>query len=110
VSIEVAPDAGSRTVELGASLTGIRPEVSYRLEDSALSVVLGGTVDALDALDAAGLVANVPVEDLDAGTHEVKPVLELPDGVEVLRMTPERVRVTIADANAADDAAAGGGA
>ena len=50
-----------------------------------MSVVLGGTTDALDALDAAGLVANVPVGDLESGTHEVEPILELPDGVEVLR-------------------------
>ena len=75
-----------------------------------MSVVLGGTIDALDALDAAGLVANVPVEDLESGTHEVEPVLELPDGVEVLGMTPERVRVTVADPSGADDASAGGGA
>ena len=110
VSIEVAPDAGSRTVELGAALTGARPEVTYHIEDPEVSVVLGGTIDALDALDAAGLVANVPVEGLESGTHEVAPVLELPDGVEVLGMTPERVRVTVADPSGSDDASAGGGA
>ena len=48
-----------------------------------MSVVLGGTLDALDALDAAGLVVDVPVGDLESGTHEVEPILELPDGVEV---------------------------
>jgi YbbR domain-containing protein len=106
VRIAVAPDAGTRTVEVGAALTGTRADRTYRLEDPALSFVLGGTVDALDAIDASDLVADVPVAGLDVGPHDVTPILELPDGLEVRRTTPERVRVTVG----AVDGAGGPGA
>jgi YbbR domain-containing protein len=109
VSIEVAPDTGTRTVELGAALTGTRADRTYRLEDPALSVVLGGTVDVLDVLDASDLVVDVPVDDLGVGPHEVAPVLDLPDGVEVRRVTPERVRVTVAGIDGGSDGDAGEG-
>jgi YbbR domain-containing protein len=104
LTIEVAPDVGTRTIALGASMTGARPGLAYRLEDAAVSVVLGGTIDALDSLDASALVADVPVGDLDVGTHEVAPVLELPSGVDERRIVPERVRVTVEPAGASTDA------
>jgi YbbR domain-containing protein len=107
VSIDVAPDDGTRTVEVGAALTGTRADQTYRLEDPSVSVVVGGTVEALDAFDAAGLVVDVPVDGLEVGTHEVEPVLRLPDGVAAQRVTPERVRVTIAAADGTDGAAEG---
>jgi YbbR domain-containing protein len=97
VSIELEPDAGTRAVEVGAALTGTRADRTYRLEDPALSVVLGGTVEALDGVDVAGLVVDVPVGELDIGTHEVEPHLELPEGVAMERVTPERVRVTVGE-------------
>jgi YbbR domain-containing protein len=107
VSIEVAPDEGTRTVEVGTALTGTRADQTYRLEDPSVSIVVGGTVEALDGLDAAGLVVDVPVGDLDAGTHEIAPVLRLPDGVAAQRVTPERVRVTVAEVDGGDRAGEG---
>jgi YbbR domain-containing protein len=101
VSIDVEPDEGTRAVELGAALTGTRADRTYRLEDPAIKVVLGGTIDALDGVDAAGLVIDVPVGELDIGTHEVEPRLELPDGVAMERVTPDRVRVTVGDVDGA---------
>jgi YbbR domain-containing protein len=104
VTIDVEPDYGTRTVEVGAALTGTRADRTYRLEDPALSVVLGGTVDALDAIDATALIADVPVADLDVGSHEAMPVLQLPDDVTAQRITPDHVRVTVAAVDGASDA------
>ena len=62
----------------------------------------GQAVDAvdgsLDELSAGEISAEVPVADLEVGDNEVMPIVRTPRGTEAVRVTPETVRVTVAEA------------
>ncbi len=78
-------------------MVGARADRTYRVEDPFVSVVISGSVTALDELDVADLIVEVPVADLDVGSHEVTPQVQLPRGLQVARTLPEVVRVTVGD-------------
>ena len=98
VIVTFTEDEGSRAVELGTALVGARADRTYLVEDSVVSVVVSGPVTALDELDVADLIVEVPVADLDVGSHEVTPRVQLPGGLQVARTLPEVVRVTVEEA------------
>ena len=97
VSVTFTEDEGSRAVELGTALVGARADRTYRLEDPVVGVVIAGPLARLDGLDITDLIVDVPVADLEVGSHEVVPALLLPAGLVVARTTPETVRVTIGE-------------
>jgi len=86
---------GSRSYEVGTALLGTRPGYSYRLDRPAISVVLAGPLLTLDELDATGLVAEIPVGELEVGDNDVMPIIRAPRGLRVVRIEPETVRVTV---------------
>jgi YbbR domain-containing protein len=96
VHLDVEPQDASRSVEIGTALVGPRSDRTYRLEDGSVQVVIAGPVPVLDGLSAGDLIAEVPVAGLDVGSHAVDPIVRLPQGLEVVALTPEQVRVTIA--------------
>ena len=89
---------GSRSYEVGTALTGAQPEFSYRVEEPSLSVVLSGPIAQLDGLAVEELSVEIPVAALEVGDNEVMPIVRTPRGTEVIRVTPETVRVTVAEA------------
>jgi YbbR domain-containing protein len=86
----------SRAYEVGTALVGARPDLTYRVEEPAVSVVIAGPVGLLDELADGQLVAEVPAADLQVGDNAVVPVVRTPAGASVVRVTPETVRVTVA--------------
>jgi YbbR domain-containing protein len=90
---------GSRSYEIGTALTGAQPEFSYRVEQPALSVVVQGPVTQLDELSIEELSVEIAVADLEVGDNEVMPIVRTPRGIELVRVDPETVRVTVAQAS-----------
>jgi len=95
VFVTFAVDEGSRSLELGTALTGTSADLTYRLEVPSVTAVVSGPLTLLDELDAADLIAEVPVDGLEPGDHEVAPVLESLPGLSVARTVPETVPVTV---------------
>ena len=89
---------GSRHYEVGTALTGAQPGLIYQVREPSVAVVISGPVAQLDDLAAGDLSAEVPVADLEVGDNEVMPIVSFPRGTEVVRVTPETVRVTVAEA------------
>jgi YbbR domain-containing protein len=96
VRIEVVPEQGSRVLEVGTALTGARADRTYQLAVPSVRVVVAGPQTLLDGLAVGELIAEVPVADLDIGSHDVMPVVRVPDGLAVAGLIPERVGVTVA--------------
>jgi YbbR domain-containing protein len=90
---------GSRSFEVGTALTGAQPEFSYRVEEPSVSVVISGPVAQLDEVPVAEISAEIPVAGLEVGDNEVMPIVRTPRGLEVVRTTPETVRVTVSAAS-----------
>lgn len=87
---------GSRSYEVGTALTGAQPEFSYRVDEPSVSVLLSGPVSQLDELNIDGISVVIPVAELEVGDNEVMPIVRTPRGTEVVAVTPETVRVTVA--------------
>jgi YbbR domain-containing protein len=99
VVVTVREAEGSRAFEVATAITDARPGLTYSLDVPSVTVRLAGPVSMLDGVDAADLVAEVPVGDLEVGQNAVVPIIHAPAGLGVLEVQPETVRVT-ADAPA----------
>ncbi len=64
----------------------------FRVEPHAGSVTLRGPMLKLKSLDAKGLLF-VDAKDLEPGSHELPVQVNLPDGVQLVRETPDKVRL-----------------
>jgi len=95
VTITTRPRTGSRTFQAGIELVGASPALDYRPAVDRVLVTVGGTVEALDAIDPAALAALLDVGQLGAGTTAVPVTLRLPAGVTVVAVSPEQVPVTV---------------
>jgi YbbR domain-containing protein len=97
VIVTFTDERASRTFQVGASLVGTRSDRVYRLADPALSVVLAGPVAALDEVDVEDVVVEVPVAELPVGDNAVVPSVRVPRGLQVARLVPETVRVSVGE-------------
>jgi YbbR domain-containing protein len=98
VTVAIVPLTETRTYSAGIVLNGAAEDRTYALSTDRVSVVLGGTVGALDALDAASFTVFVDVGGLSAGVHEVPVQATLPAGITMVSASPSSVSVTVAEA------------
>jgi len=94
VTITIRPRSGSRTFEAGIEIVNAAPGLQYRPAVDRVLVTVGGTLEALDAVDASGIAARLDVVGMGAGTTAVPVDLRLPPGVTVVAVSPEAVSVT----------------
>jgi YbbR domain-containing protein len=95
VTVNVRPVSGSRTFGIGIRLIGARPDRTYSLATESVTLTLGGTVAALDSVNAADVAATADVSGLAPGTHTVRLVLRTPTRTSLLSLSPASVVVTI---------------
>jgi YbbR domain-containing protein len=94
VTITIRPRTGTRTYEAGVQIVNGDPSLAYQPAVDRVLLTLGGTLDALDAVDAARLTARLDVAGLPAGTSAVPVTVSLPDGVSLVSASPADVAVT----------------
>ena len=69
VRVTISEILGTRTFNAGVNLLGAQPDLVYQPATTQVAVVLGGPLAQLDAIDAAQLLVNVQVTDLQPGDH-----------------------------------------
>jgi YbbR domain-containing protein len=94
VTIAMRPRTGTRTFEAGIELVNASPELAYRTAVDRILVTLGGTLQALDAIDPTRVTARVDVGGLDPGTSAVTVTIREISGVTLVSASPARVNVT----------------
>jgi YbbR domain-containing protein len=96
VTATLGPSVSSRTFVVGVVCTGSGDNACLpRVEE--IAVTLSGAGEALSALTAADVTPTVDASGLDPGDHDLTPVVSgLPEGVELVGISPGAVPVTIA--------------
>jgi YbbR domain-containing protein len=95
VRATIAPLAETRTYAAGIVLQGAAEDRTYVLSTDRISVVLGGTAAALDALDPSSFTVFVDVAGLGPGEHDVPVRATLPADVSLVSASPAEVVVTV---------------
>lgn len=95
VTVGIAPSVSSRTFLLGIICQNAGENACLPALDQ-LTVTLSGPGEAVLGLGAADLTPVLDAAGLAPGTYDLEPSIGgLPDGVQLLDITPDTVRVTI---------------
>jgi YbbR domain-containing protein len=96
VTVSVEPTDASRTFLVGAACANAPQGAACLPQTDQLAVTLSGPGAALEALSASQLTLILDVAGLGPGTHQVTPAVPaLPDGVELVGISPGSVTVVI---------------
>ena len=95
VTITIRPRTGTRTFEAGVQVMNGGPDLAYRPAIDRVLLTVGGTLEALDAVDPARIAALVDVAGLGPGTTAVPVTALLPAGVSLVAASPPEVTVTV---------------
>lgn len=95
VTVVIDQSLATRTYLVGVTCEGA-PEGSTCLpQQSQLAVVLSGAATALGGLDPADLTLTLDASGLDPGEHPLTPTVSLPNGVDLVSVSPGTVTVVI---------------
>ena len=94
VTITIRPRTGTRTFEAGVQIVNGGPDLTYRPAIDRVLLTVGGTLEALDAVDPARIAALLDVAGLGPGTTAVPVTAGLPAGVSLVAAAPPEVTVT----------------
>ena len=95
VTASIGQREGTRSFSAGVVLDGASADLTYALGSGSVLVTLGGPVAALDAVDAGAFTVRVDVADLASGSHVVPVIVDVPDGLALVSVTPSRIAVEV---------------
>ena len=95
VTIAIRPRTGTRTFEAGVLVVNGGPDLVYRPVIDRVLLTVGGTLEALDAVDPTRIAALLDVATLGLGTIAVPVTARLPAGVTLVSASPPEVSVTV---------------
>jgi YbbR domain-containing protein len=95
VTIAIRPRTGTRTFEAGVQVVNGGADLVYVPAIESVLLTVGGTMEALDAVDPAQIAAQLDVAGLAPGTTAVVVGALLPAGVSLVAASPPEVTVTV---------------
>jgi YbbR domain-containing protein len=95
VTIEVQPATATRTFLVGVVCQGADDGLACLPQLQQVAVLLSGPAATLAGLDAADLSLVVDAGGLAAGEHDVGPDVALPNGVQLVSVTPGSVPILL---------------
>jgi len=95
IRVTVQASTASRTFLVGIVCQGAGASLACLPATGQLSVTLSGPAATLAAIRATDLVTIVDVSGLNPGTYQVTPEIALPNGVELVSISPGSVSVTL---------------
>jgi len=96
VSIGISPIESSIPISLEAEVIGLATGFGFEISPASADLILSGPLAILQSLAPGDVRLIVDASNLEAGSHLVGPAVEiLPDGVEVLSITPSSLEIII---------------
>jgi len=101
VTVGVSALTGGRTMQVGLTVQGLRPDLSWAAAPETVEVILSGPLPILQQLKPDDITILLDVFDLPIGLHRLQPDVIYPDGLELTSLIPDTVEVTILSARGA---------
>jgi len=95
VTFEVEPTLATRTFLLGVVCQNADGNLACLPQRDQLAVLLSGPAATLADLGSGDLSLVVDAGGLDAGEHQLTPTVALPDGIELVSVSPQSVTVIL---------------
>jgi YbbR domain-containing protein len=95
VSVAIGASIATRTYLVGVSCDGAPDGSACLPQQAQLSVTLRGPAGALADLDPADLTPTLDASGLGPGNHDLTPTFSLPNGVDLVSVSPGSVTVQI---------------
>ena len=96
VQVSIAAIEGSLTMSLPVIPIGLLPIHTVLISPESVDVILSGPVPVLDTLTPDDIRVVVDVSDLDLGTYQIEPIVDvIPDRIVVEAVLPSTVAVEI---------------
>lgn len=96
VQVGIATMEGNLTISLPVEVLGLPPDMAALISSQTVDVTVSGPIPVLDTLTQASFRAIIDLTNLEAGVHQVAPLLDLiPDEVEIRAIEPATIEVTI---------------
>lgn len=112
LSATITPIEGGRTVKQKPITQGLGPDMDATFALDEVEVILSGPVPLLESMEPDDMFVILDLAGLLPGTHNMRPEVVLPEGIQVESILPETVEVVIvarpvtpAPADGADPAA-----
>ena len=95
VVVHLSSPPATRTVNIGITLDGAKPDRVYALSTPSVLVTLGGASAALNAFDTSTLVGVVSVGTLAPGTFTVSIKVTVPPGIKIVAQSLDQITVIV---------------
>lgn len=95
VEITVQPLRGNARVLVAPQVRGVASGLNARTEAASVEVFVSGEGPTLQDFSATRVQVVLNVEGRGTGTYEIEPQVDLPPGLQLERVAPTRVRVTV---------------
>lgn len=96
VRVTIEPIITSKSVRgIPITMMNLDDKLEATLNISAVDVYLTGPTNLLTILNVQNITVALDLTDLDVGTHQVKPIIVLPDPSITYRLVPEMIEVKI---------------
>ncbi|HET9539653.1 MAG TPA: CdaR family protein, partial [Candidatus Limnocylindria bacterium] len=95
VTVSIQPSVATRSYLVGVTCEGAPDGTACLPQQEQLSVTLRGPAAALADVDPADLTPTLDVSGLGPGSHTLTPTFSLPDGVDLVSVSPGSVTVQI---------------
>ena len=95
VVLTIALETGSATFQVGITLAGAEPTLTYTVASQHVLLTLSGSLATLQGVDATRLVATANVTGLTPGVRDVPITVDAPAGLQVVSKSPTSVSVLI---------------
>jgi YbbR domain-containing protein len=95
VVVQIAPIDGSLTLDVVPEFINVLSGIVATPELPTIEVTLTGPLPVLNTLTAEDISLTVDLDGFGAGTYELEPSLDLPEGVIQNALRPETVSVTL---------------
>lgn len=95
IVVVVEPLADTTTILAAVVAINAEPNLTVAVSQPSVQVVVGGSVETLQALRAGDVVAELDLANLSPGRHQLRPVITVPPGLEITQVTPPVLAVEL---------------
>ena len=99
VTVVVEPIEDSTTIQAAVVLSNLGTGLQAVADPPSVQIVIAGAAEALREVRGGDILAEVDLQNLAPGLHQIRPVINVTAGIRVVELTPPFVQVRIAAAS-----------